>query len=125
LPRSDDVPSVLIVEDDEAMRRALRSMVADLVSEVHECVDSEHAMAAYTEHRPDWVVLDLTTRGMGGIDATRRITEAYPEARIIVVGNYDDDDLRSAARSAGAVGYVVTENMYDVRFVLRNGHAGA
>jgi len=100
-------------------------MVADLVTEVFECADSADAMSAYSTHRPDWVVVDLGTRGNGGIAATRQIMAAYPDARVVVVGNYDDDDLRSAARSAGAVGYVVTENMYDVRTVLRGGPTNA
>ena len=117
--------SVLIVQDDEAMRRALRSMVADLVTDVYECADSAEALSVYTATRPDWVVLDLVTRDEGGFAATRQITAAYPDARVVIVGNYDDDELRAAARSAGAVGYVVTENMYDVRQVLRGGPASA
>jgi CheY-like chemotaxis protein len=119
------VLSVLIVQDDEAMRRALRSMVADLVTDVYECADSAEALSVYTALRPDWVVLDLVTRDEGGIAATRQITAAYPDARVVIVGNYDDDELRAAARSAGAVGYIATENMYDVRQVLRGGPASA
>jgi DNA-binding NarL/FixJ family response regulator len=116
-----DVASVLIVEDDEPMRRALRCMVADLVGEVHECANSEDAMTAYAALLPDWVVLDLANGGRGGFAATQQLMAAYPDARIIVVGNYDDDDLRQAAVSAGAIGYVVTENMYDVRALVRGG----
>ena len=107
----------LIVEDNQAMRRVLRRMISDL-AEVHECQDGAEALAAYRLHQPDWVLMDIRMRMVHGLDATRQIRAQFPEARVIVVSNYDSDELREAARSAGACGYVLKENLVDLRRLL-------
>ena len=103
--------SLLIVEDNAKMRRMLKSMVADLASDVRECSDGSEALAAYTAHHPDWVLMDIAMKDVDGISATRQIKAVYPEARIIIVTSYDEVELREAARVAGACGYVLKENL--------------
>jgi len=107
--------SLLIVEDNEQMRRMLKSVVADLTSAVYECDDGAEALAAYAAHRPDFVLMDIAMKEMDGVTATREIMGTYPEANIIIVTNYDNADLREAAREAGACGYVFKENLLDLR----------
>ena len=110
--------SLLIAEDNEKMRRLLKSLLGDLVSAVWECSDGAEALAAYNSHRPDFVVMDIQMKLMDGITATRRIKAADPAARIIIVTDYDHADLREAARQAGACAYVVKENLLElVRFL--------
>ncbi len=109
----------LIVEDNENMRRVIRSVIAELAGEVHECADGSEALAAYAAHRPDWVLMDLRMRDVDGITATSRITSAFPGARILIVTDYDDQDLRAASHEAGARGYVVKENLLDLSRILR------
>lgn len=101
----------LIVEDNENMRRMIRSVIRDLAGEVHECEDGAQALDAYAAHRPDWVLMDLRMRDVDGITATGRITSAFPEARVAIVTSYDDQDLRRASREAGASAYVLKENL--------------
>jgi CheY-like chemotaxis protein len=110
--------SLLIVEDNAKMRRMLKSLVADLVSTVHECSDGAEALAAYTAQRPDWVFMDIAMKELDGISATRALKDAYPEARIIIVTSYDDAELRAAARQAGACGYVLKENLLALRELI-------
>lgn len=110
--------NLLIVEDNSAMRGLIRSIIADLASDVSECADGAEALAAYARCRPDCVLMDIRTGGMDGISATRQITAAFPDARIIILTEYDDDKLREAARSAGACDYVTKENLLDVRRLL-------
>ena len=69
-------------------------------------------------HRPDFVLMDFAMAEVDGIKATRAITEADPAARIIIVTNYDGADLREAARLAGACGYVLKEDLFEVRRLL-------
>ena len=53
-----------------------------------------------------------------GIQATRQIKAADPAARVIIVTDYDQADLREGARQAGACAYVVKENLLElVRFL--------
>ena len=85
----------------------------------HDCSDGADALAAYTRHRPDFVLMDIQMRVMDGITATQRI-KADPAARIIIVTDYDQDDLREAAQQAGACGYVAKENLPElVRLLSR------
>ena len=112
--------SLLIAEDNEKMRRLLKSLLGDLVSVVWECSDGAEVVAAYKRHRPDFVVMDIKMGTTDGITATQRIKAADPAARIIIVTDYDQPDLREAARQAGACAFVAKENLLElVRFLQR------
>ncbi len=110
--------TLLIVDDNPQMRRLIRSVIGDMAEIIAECCDGELALAAYTEQRPDWVLMDIKMAEMDGITATQRLKAAFPEARILIVTDYDDADLRESARVAGAEGYVVKENLLGLRQML-------
>lgn len=110
--------NILIVDDSAPMRRALRSFVGDLAEAYYECADGAEALAAYTTHQPDWVLMDIAMKNLDGIAATREIVAAFPDARIVMVTNYDNADLRAQARQAGACEYVVKEDLLSLIEVL-------
>ncbi|MGH9845623.1 MAG: response regulator transcription factor [Blastocatellia bacterium] len=110
---------LLIVEDNLPIRRLIRRLVGDLADEIGECGDGVEAEALYAELLPDWVLMDIEMPRVNGIAATRRIKAAFPEARIVIVTNYDDAALRAAALAAGACGYVLKENLLELRQLLR------
>ena len=62
---------------------------------------AREAVAAYAEHRPDWVLMDLQMSGLDGIPATRQIVEAFPD-RVLIVTQFEGPQLRQAAGEAGA-----------------------
>lgn len=109
---------ILIVEDNRQVRRMICSLVADFDKDICECEDGAEAFAAFETHRPDWVLMDLAMRQMNGLDATRQIISAFPDAKIAIVTNHDDDDLRRKAREAGALAYVVKDNLIDLQSLL-------
>jgi len=82
--------------------------------------EGEAALAAYQTHSPDVVLMDIELGQVDGITATRRITTADPAAHVIIVTSYDETDLREAARQAGARGYVLKENLCEMRRLLAN-----
>jgi len=100
------------------MREMIRSVLTDVAHEVYECDDGADALAAYTLYRPDWVLMDIRMKTMDGITATRQIVAAYPEAQVMIISNYDDLELRDAAREAGAAAYLHKENLLAVRRLL-------
>ncbi|MGH8692954.1 MAG: response regulator transcription factor [Burkholderiales bacterium] len=110
---------VLIVEDNPQMRQMIRSVLARVSQEIYECGDGAEAMAAYTTHLPHWVLMDIDLPQLNGLEATRQIISAFPDAHILVVTNYDDERLRAAATAAGARGYVLKENLLDLRLMLQ------
>lgn len=109
---------VLVVEDNQAMRSLIKGIIADLAGDVTECGDGVGALSAYAECHPDWVLMDISMKGLDGISAVRQIKATFPEANIIMVTDYDNPKLREAARGAGAREYVLKENLLDVRRIL-------
>src|SRR5262245_3093342 len=109
---------IMIVDDNPQMRRMIASLLHDLAEEIIECGDGSDAARAYGEHRPDWVLMDVEMGEVDGIEATRRIRSAFPEARIVMVTNYDESDLRTAVSAAGARGYVLKDNLLVIRAIL-------
>ena len=113
---------LLIVEDNPRMRRMIRDLVADLAEAIAECGDGEEAVASYAAHRfdsDDRVRMDLQMPGIGGLEVTRRIRAAFPDAMIIIVTQYDDPYWRDAAIWAGACGFVLKENLLELRQLLQ------
>jgi two-component system response regulator YesN len=108
---------LLIVEDNANMRRLIRNIVKG-IAEIAECEDGAIALAAYRQNRPDWVLMDIKMAEVNGIQAAREIKAAFPEARIVMVTNYDDAELREAAHLAGACQYVLKEHLLEIRRLL-------
>ena len=111
--------TVLIVEDNASVRRLIRSIAASVADEIHECGDGATALAAYLEYRPDVVLMDIEMKELDGIAATSQIKAACPAANIIIVTNYDDAELREAARDAGACGYVLKHSLLEINAFLQ------
>jgi two-component system response regulator DegU len=109
---------LLIVDDNQAFRRMITRVVGDLADEIRECADGAQALAAYRQFHPDLVLMDIEMQGMDGITATREITTAFPEARVIIVTGHNDEPLCAAAREAGACGYVLKENLLTIREMI-------
>jgi len=107
--------TVLIVDDNPSVCRVIRAIVAPLVEHVFECCGGEEAIGLYRAHRPDVVLMDVAMRGLDGITATRQIRQVNPAARVVIVTNHDQADLRDAAAAAGACGYVLKTHLLDLR----------
>jgi CheY-like chemotaxis protein len=111
--------TVLIVEDNAGMRSLLRRALAGTAGQVWECSDGADALEAYKEHQPDVVLMDMRMPRMDGLKATRQIREAYPSAQIVIVSDYDDEDLRVAASAAGASGYTLKQDLSELINLLQ------
>jgi CheY-like chemotaxis protein len=110
--------TVLIVEDNASVRRLIRHAIDKAVTQIWECPDGADALSFYDNHRPDVILMDIRMPRMDGLAATRQIRELYPIARIVIVTNCDDEDLRLAAREAGACGYVLKQSLVDLASLI-------
>ena len=117
--------SFLIVDDNAVMRRTIRHVVAEFAGEIIECSDGADALISYSDHRPDWVLMDIEMKLMDGLTATREICAAFPDARVAVVTNHGGAEMRSVASDAGACAFVVKENLLELRAILTTAVAQA
>ncbi len=111
--------TILIADRDARVRGLLKSSFGDLPVQFIECRDGREAVAAYRQDQPDWALMDLEMQAIDGITATRQIIESFPNARVLIVTQFEGTQLRKAAREAGACGYVLKDNLLGVlQFVL-------
>ena len=110
---------LLLVDDNSEIRRMLRRLLSDLSTDIVECAEGSEVLSAYTRQQPDWVLMDIAMGEVDGITATRQLRAADPAARILIVTNHDNPTLRAAAQAAGACGYVLKENLLELREKLK------
>lgn len=100
---------VLVVDDDPDVRAAYRTMFArsSEVEIVGEVTDGSQAAAAYEQHSPDVVLMDIQMPLVSGIDATREITARWPDAVVVAITTFGAREYVVAALRAGAAGYLL------------------
>lgn len=108
----------LIADDSPQMRRLMRTLLDDMAAAVYECASGNEAVRIYFETRPDWVLMDLHMNDGDGLTATREILERDSAARIVIVTQFDEEELRKAAAEAGAAAYMLKENLLTIRRFL-------
>lgn len=109
---------LLLVDDNDRIRKMMRSIYSPHFDEIIECDNGESAVRAFDVTNPDWVVMDIMMKNMNGIEATEKIIISHPDAKVIIVSQYNDETTVDAAKSAGAVGFVSKENLYKVIEVI-------
>jgi two-component system, NarL family, invasion response regulator UvrY len=104
--------SVLIVDDQAPFRRAAAAVIAATpeFEVAGEAESAEEAVDLAASLDPELVVMDITMPGIGGVDATRRITAAQPETVVMLVSTYRSDDLPDEVSACGAAAYVHKED---------------
>ncbi len=121
---SQQPSSVLIVDDEAALRKALRSSLSASGFAVEEARNGEEAVGTVQQHSFDLIVLDINMPGLNGIDACRRIRGIAPHSGIVMVTVRDQEDDKVRALEAGADDYVtkpfrLRELIARLRAVLR------
>jgi len=109
---------ILIVDDSKEMRKSIRSIVAAPADILFECEDGDAVVKAYTEAQPDYVLMDIRMPKVNGIKATENLKKKFPEAHVIIVTNYSDQEFRDAAKEAGDEQYFLKDNLMDVKKYL-------
>jgi len=111
---------ILIVDDREPARRMIKRYLCDLTGEFCECDDGADALDCYRAFLPDWVLMDWEMKRMDGLAATRSIINSFPTARILMISQYCDKELSSAASEAGVCGFFPKDNLLDLSEFFKN-----
>ena len=109
---------ILIVDDNPKVREVVRDYLPDAFDEIYECGNGNQAFALYKKHLPDWVLMDWEMPEMNGITAIREIIAEFPTANICMVTAFDEAEIRAEAFAAGACGFVLKDNLYELETML-------
>jgi NarL family two-component system response regulator LiaR len=103
--------TVLIVDDHKVVREGVRAFLETQpdITVVGEAESGEAAVQLVTEHAPDVVLMDLVMPGLDGVEATRRVKQASPRTRVIVLTSYHQDEHIFPAIRAGALSYLLKD----------------
>ncbi len=102
---------VLLVDDQRLMRDGLRTLI-ELETDLDvagEAEDGLQAITAYRDMGPDIVLMDVRMPNLNGVEATRRIKADWPEANILILTTFDDDEYIFEGLRAGASGYLLKD----------------
>ncbi|KUJ33706.1 LuxR family transcriptional regulator [Streptomyces sp. NRRL F-5122] len=106
---------VLIADDQMMVRQGFTVLLNARpgIEVVDQAVDGEEAVAKVAELAPDVVLMDIRMPGLGGIEATRRITADAPHPRVLVLTTFDLDEYVYDALRAGASGFLLKDASAD------------
>lgn len=107
-------PTVLIVEDHEAVRASLRDWLSVVFQHwgLLEAKSGEEAVDLARRHNPDIILMDISLPGMNGIETTRRIKAAVPQAQVVMLTIHEAPEYQADAMAAGASAYIVKRHMH-------------
>jgi DNA-binding NarL/FixJ family response regulator len=102
---------ILIVDDQALFREGLKTLLAVQTDfeVVGEASNGEEALRLATLYQPGVVLMDLRMPILDGVRTTERMREVFPEARVIMLTTFDDDDLVFDGLRAGAIGYLLKD----------------
>ncbi|MCM3573722.1 response regulator transcription factor [Mesobacillus subterraneus] len=118
---------VVFVDDHEMVRIGVSSYLSAQpdIEVIGEADNGKKGVEMALELRPDIILMDLVMKEMDGIEATKRIIEQWPEARIIIVTSFLDDEKVYPALEAGATSYMLkTSKASEIANAVRVTYSG-
>ncbi|PIQ87398.1 MAG: DNA-binding response regulator [Candidatus Omnitrophica bacterium CG11_big_fil_rev_8_21_14_0_20_45_26] len=108
--------SVLLAEDHEVVRQGLRMLLeaAKDIKVVGEACTGREALVLAKKFKPDVIVMDIAMPNLNGLEATKKILEALPATKIIILSAHSDDIYIEKVSMLGAAGYLVKQNSAQV-----------
>jgi two-component system, NarL family, response regulator DegU len=102
---------IAIIDDHQLFREGVKRILdfEKTFEVVAEGEDGNQAVPIVEEFQPDVVIMDINMPDVNGVEATRQLTEKYPESKVIILSIHDDENYVTHALQTGASGYLLKE----------------
>lgn len=103
--------NLIIIDDDPLVSLSLKTIL-ETDTDIHILAmgsDGAQALPLYEQHRPDILLMDIRMREVTGLDAGEQVLKAYPDARILYLTTFSDDEYIIKALHIGAKGYILKQ----------------
>jgi len=112
---------VLIADDNKNVRELIKKILlnAQMKVELLEAIDGEDAISIFQKKRPDLVLMDIVMTPIDGLVATRKIISMNPQAKIIIVSQYPEEEYKREAFACGAIEYFNKENLSAIPSIIK------
>lgn len=117
---------IVIVDDDALVAMSLKTILeADAEVEVLAMGNSgEDAIALYNQYQPEVILMDIRMTGISGLEAGEQILKNHPEAKILYLTTFMDDEYIVKAINMGAKGYILKQDFEGIVPALKAVHGG-
>ncbi|MBP3702281.1 MAG: response regulator transcription factor [Lachnospiraceae bacterium] len=107
---------ILIIDDDKLVSLSLKTILEadDRIEVVGIGSSGNEAITLYDDKQPDILLMDIRMEGMSGLDAGRQILSTHPEAKILFLTTFSDDEYIVKALHIGAKGYLLKQNFESI-----------
>ena len=100
------------------MRKVIRENVAKSGDVIFEYSDAENLQSQFEKHQPDWILMDIQMKSINGIKASEELKKQHPEAKIIIVTNFDEPQYRKMAARSGVSGFVLKDSLETIGAII-------
>lgn len=117
---------IVLIDDDQLVCMSLK-MILESDSDITVAAvgnDGSDALPLYKEHNPDVLLMDIRMKGMNGTDALAELIEKYPDAKVLFLTTFVDDEYIVKALELGAKGYIVKQNYENIVPALKAVYSG-
>ena len=104
--------NIVVIDDDRLVALSLKTILENTGAISVAAIGSSgaEAIGLYRQHKPDVLLMDIRMEGMSGIEAGREVLKEFPDAKILYLTTFSDDEYIISALSMGAKGYILKQD---------------
>lgn len=108
--------NIIIIDDDKLVSSSLKTILETSPNITVKALGSDgtEAISLYDTYRPDVLLMDIRMNGMTGIEAAREIRRKHPDAKILFLTTFSDDEYIIDALNIGAKGYILKQDFESI-----------
>ena len=118
--------NIVLIDDDQLVCMSLK-MILEASGDIHVSAighDGSDALPLYQQYRPDILLMDIRMKGMDGLEASRKILGEFPEAKILLLTTFSDDEYIVRALRLGTKGYLLKQDHTSILPALQAVYSG-